>query len=194
MKEKDQPLAQPQKPFHIVIDLETLDISPTALILSIGIAAGTSLTDYCIGQWNLSIPEQLRAGRTISPDTLSWWKEQPAEVWGAAIAEPLSVEFAIANLYKVFDSVPSGADLHVWGNSPSFDLAILSNLFNSMHLSVPWKYSQERDLRTLGAIFGEKFKNPNPTAHTAKGDAEEEFRFILKYLGELEKSNGASKS
>ena len=65
---------------HIMIDLETLDTSPSAAIISlIGAVKFRSATQTPLGDkfyLPVSIQSNLDEGRTISGDTLRWWMNQ----------------------------------------------------------------------------------------------------------------------
>lgn len=160
-----------------VFDLETLDTAPTAVVLSIGVAWGTSDST----QWNLPILPQIIKGRTISENTADWWKGQSQEVQEAA-SEFIScdVEGVLEGFCKLLPK--DKKSFTVWGNSPSFDMVILSSLLKQFGFEIPWRYSQERDLRTLSEIVGTPYEFHGETQHVARFDARSELDFILKHL------------
>lgn len=172
---------------HVVIDLETLDTVPTAVVLSIGIAVGNLQEGITWKKhWNLCVPSQIFAGRSLSQGTVNWWREKDLSLQLAAIEYPVAVTGALYEVQKTLNDLKKAAgedSFSIWGNSPSFDLGILSNLFAQYKFGVPWNYWQERDLRTFSALFGEKFIPP-ATAHIAVEDAAAELDFILKKLCE----------
>lgn len=174
---------------HVVIDLETLDTVPTAVVLSIGLAVGNLHEDLPEKyHWNLCVPSQIFAGRSLSRSTVEWWREKDLPTQIAAIENPFAVPAALHEVGTVLSNIKTavGDDLFsIWGNSPSFDLGILSNLFAQYKFGVPWNYWQERDLRTFSALVGEKFTLPvNANAHIASEDAAAELAFILRKLPE----------
>jgi len=57
----------------------------------------------------------------------------------------------------MLSSVPLSKE--VWANSPSFDLAMLADAFDYIELKAPWKYYEERDLRTAKRLIECKFPN-----------------------------------
>ena len=177
---------------HIVIDLETLDTSPTSLVLSIGAASGYQQPLLTPIQWNLELSSQMLKGRTSSVATRDWWTKQPAEVQEAATCNPRQTRAALEEFCAWFTALSSqqgDTPVSIWGNSPSFDLTILANLLTQYGFPVPWKYFQEKDLRTFGACMGESFRESreaaaNTLAHSAKADAVAELAFILRHLRE----------
>ena len=184
---------------HIVIDLETLDTSTDAVVLSIGYAWGTH-KGYAANQVNLETTSQRLKGRTAGVDTLVWWSNQPKETQARAVENPEITEVALAKvasfIEKITEKCGGSNAVSIWGNSPSFDLAILASLFKQYGVEVPWKYYQEKDLRTLGAAAGISFKEwqkqrlPDETTvvipHYAKHDAIEEIEFVFYCLKRLE--------
>ena len=177
---------------HVVIDLETLDTVPTAVVLSIGIAVGNLQEDLPKNyHWNLCVPSQIFAGRSLSQSTVEWWREKDLSLQLAAIEYPVAVTVALYEVQKTLNDLKKAAgedSFSIWGNSPSFDLGILSNLFAQYKFEVPWKYWQERDLRTYGAMVGVSFnewkqqQENSFVAHCAKEDAMAELKYIFTYL------------
>lgn len=175
---------------HIVIDLETLDTSPSAVVTSIGVAIG-SKGAFTSWQVNLEITSQLLNGRTVSQSTLAWWKEQQKYTQQLMLENQLQTPQALSNLVIELEGLQvklGESNIAVWGNSPSFDLVILSSLFEQYRSSVPWKYWQERDLRTYGAMVGVSFnewkqqQENSFVAHCAKEDAMAELKYLFTYL------------
>ena len=175
---------------HIVIDLETLDTSPSAVVTSIGVAIG-SKGAFTSWQVNLEITSQLLKERTISQSTLTWWQGQPAATQQLMLENQLQTPQALSNLVIELEGLQvklGESNIAVWGNSPSFDLVILKSLFEQYGIPVPWKYWQERDLRTYGAMVGVSFnewkqqQENSFVAHCAKEDAMAELKYIFTYL------------
>ena len=66
----------------VMIDLETLDTSPTAVVLSLGAVAFDPYT-HAHGatfyvEFTNFLEQQTGVGRTISPSTMLWWMQQNA--------------------------------------------------------------------------------------------------------------------
>jgi len=130
---------------HLMIDIETLDTAPSALVLSCGWAWFDTNGVLASGQQAFDNVAQLRLGRTISAGTVRWWKSQvallPPEVPGATIWQAFAGMLA---------SRPRGRedDALVWANSPSFDLTILRHWAAQMRTEPFWRFASERDYRT----------------------------------------------
>ena len=68
---------------HATIDIETLDITPDAVVLTIGgvkFDPFTKEAPYSDLYIRMDADQQMEAGRTVSEDTLKWWNTQPQEI------------------------------------------------------------------------------------------------------------------
>ncbi|VXC45226.1 3'-5' exonuclease [Sphingobacterium multivorum] len=137
----------------VMIDIETLDTTPTSVILSIG-AVPFNIGDGQAGQEYSSkcnVSMQVRDGHTIGMETLKWWIEQDAGVLSNSLSGGEWVRRSVENLND-FISEKCVDEVRLWSNSPSFDLVILKNALNN-----PWPFPfwRERDVRTFVAIRSE---------------------------------------
>ena len=75
---------------HAMIDLETLDVLPTAVVLTIG---GVKFDPNAIKEttqhfyYRFNVDEQLNKGRTTSKSTLDWWATQEQSVVDEALGD-----------------------------------------------------------------------------------------------------------
>lgn len=144
--------SQLNKYTDIMIDIETLDTKPTAVILSIAaVAFKIESGQVCMEKFDyvLNYQEQIDNGRTTSIDTLLWWGAQSEEAKLLAFAGNVPLHFVIREMtcYLLDYCVDN---VRVWANSPSFDLVILKDAYNQ---NVPWNFWNERDVRTLTSLF-----------------------------------------
>lgn len=132
---------------HVMIDLETLDTRPSAVVLSIGAVRFDPVRGE-LGQEfyrNLRTDHQVQKKRTINPDTERWWDEQsPAAKAALATPAPWHVGFALEEFSRFCAGVEG-----VWGHGATFDVSLMESLYDSFELSRPWKYSAARDTRTI---------------------------------------------
>lgn len=160
---------------HVMIDLETLGVTPGSVILSIG-AVTFSVNDPPGIQLALEIDaaDAQRAGLTIDAATVAWWLGQ-GEAARLAVTRgdrlPLSDALRTLEAWLGARRIGDGS-LRVWAHGPSFDLAILAAAYRIVGLPTPWRYQEERDTRTLYELAG---VNPadyrSGTAHRAIDDA-----------------------
>lgn len=138
---------------HAMVDIETLDVKATARILSVAAVRFNSKGECArtVLYAHPSMKEQKEKGRTISANTHSFWQKQPKEAYEEAF-KPEEDRCSVAQFQK--DMVSFMKDVEcVWANSPTFDLAILRHLFDQFGLITPWKFWEERDVRTVIQLF-----------------------------------------
>lgn len=158
---------------NIMLDLETLDTTPTSVILSIG-AVKFDRDDlgekfYAV----LDIDQQLRAGRTISGSTLAWWVRQDEKA--RQVFSP-DRKYDVDRALREFEDFVGTDDCKVWGNGAVFDNVILAHAYSYIGADKPWKYSNDRCYRTVLAEFKDRFptaelKKDYGVAHNALDDA-----------------------
>lgn len=129
---------------HAMIDLETLDTSATAAVLSIGIVkfdprTGTGDTFYRrLGY------EQAALFGTVSQSTLDWWGRQDPAVRREAFTADHEIYQSATDLVQFMSGVS-----RVWGNGATFDIPIIENWLQALGHRIPWKYTAARDCRTI---------------------------------------------
>jgi DNA polymerase III epsilon subunit-like protein len=155
---------------HVMLDKETLGTRADAVILSIGAVKfdldGDHIDDAAFYA-SVSIDSNLDAGRTIDEDTLLWWMDQSPEA-RAVFSEPkTTLNNALSDFVEWF-----GDATYVWSNGASFDIVMMSNALRAAGMSIPWKFYNERCVRTYKNIPGMKnIKVENTLKHNALADA-----------------------
>jgi|TARA_Y100000034_G_scaffold68872_1_gene83110 hypothetical protein len=157
---------------HVMIDIETLDTRPTAVVLSIGAVPfdpheGT--VDEKKGfEIFPSIQDQLDIGRTVSENTLRFWianQNIGIKSWYSQV--PNGLKGAQDNFRQWCKDVPPPGELCPWSNGAAFDIPILEDWMN--YENIPWKFWAVMDCRTM------QWAHPVPkvgaTDHTALADA-----------------------
>jgi hypothetical protein len=172
---------------HLMIDFETLDTTPTAVVLSLGGVFFNKnniiSTFYC----EFDVESQMRNRRTISADTIMWWLNQTT---GRKFTPDkgktfdVSLNEFLAWLQKCkMDNL--GFD-NVWANDPDFDCAILENLINSLHGPnvIPYPFWQKRSMRTFIEYVGKgkKVQRTQVQQHNALVDAIDQARYVMELL------------
>lgn len=159
---------------HFMVDLETYDTKPTAVILSIGAVVIVDPTQ----SYYRELDPTTQTYRTVSDSTKEWWSKQPMPI----PIGPYSLYAALSEFtawIKSFNGEPV-----IWCKGTDFDVAILANAYEQMYLPVPWKYNNIRDCRTVFKIAGWEPKKAN---HNALQDAIDQADDLL---GALNKLNG----
>ena len=152
---------------HIMLDIETLDTTQSAVVLSIGAVVfdphSKTLGETFYVEFTADLDTQQRVGRTVSAATVTWWMQQ-----GAA-AKQIFVDPAPEGVRRVstaqgltefasFIARNGGKEVQLWGNGADFDNVIVGSLFDSFGLAKPWSYGKNRCYRTMKRLFGENVK------------------------------------
>ena len=175
---------------HVVIDLETLGTRPGSVILQIGavafqlnysgLSSGTGCDIY------IDPLQSKAAGFTEDSSTRDWWNNQNPETRKVVFAGTTSPFQALIEFNTYMKGFGDKRSVYVWGNSPRFDCGLLEAYYQHYALEIPWEFRNERDLRTLAAMFPKRFleakvrfSNDNP--HNGYWDAVYEAQ-VIKYL------------
>jgi len=171
------PTAAPQDKYtDIMIDIETLDIRPTAVILSVAaVAFNRSDENYNIEPFDVkidSLDQDASYQRTIDPDTEKWWEQQTEIARDAAFNGQITLRHALHKLTFFIRNNTNIETVRVWAKSPGFDLAIIKNALEYFKYNTPWQYQNERDVRTYIADSPEvRELKRNNVEHVAVSDA-----------------------
>lgn len=174
---------------HIMIDLETLDTAETAVFFEIGAVEFCPATHQITRQFHCLVNPQdaSAAGRTSSSGTLHWWQQQSEEARASLIEagyEGVSLQTSLQLLAEWISAMPCSKEhpLQVWANSPSFDCSILKNAFKAAGRQLPWRYSNERDYRTLAALYPNIPMDRTGTHHSGLDDAISQAEHTMQLL------------
>ena len=169
----------------IMIDLETLDTSPSAVILTIGAVKfdRTRIADELYIR--LDVDEQINRNRTVDDGTVKWWSTQPESIQNEALGE--HDRMAVADAIQTINRFIVGADC-IWGQGYGFDMTILENLYLQTGFNKPWNFWNLRDSRTVFKLMPTDPVQaiPKVAAHNALADAHHQaqcLQWCYKQLG-----------
>lgn len=157
----------------IMVDLETLDVLPTATVLTLGAIRfdpfGDEINSPSCQKFYVKIDVDScdKLGCTVSQATLDWWAQQSKEAQEEAFSADnrISINEALDKFYKFC----WGAK-RVWSHGAGFDVIILENLYRKINKSIPWQFWEVRDTRTLFDL-GIDPQRPPVLKHHALEDA-----------------------
>lgn len=145
-----------------IIDYETLDKGENCVILSLGAIVFDFNKEYTFdeliddsftGGLNLKfeVEDQIKNyGRTISRDTIDWWKGQGEDAQKVICRSPDDVKFADA--VKIFDDflIREGMmeSSQIYCRGQDFDIPIMKSMYKQVGISEPIKFWNSRDIRT----------------------------------------------
>lgn len=133
-----------------MIDIETLDTAPSAVILSIGAVKfdphKPGLLPWDKVVWFPSLEEQFELGRTFSDSTLEWWAKQDKDIRDRALSE--ENRSPLADIHTEINRYVAGVN-QIWCQGPQFDMVIIENLYAQCNFHRSWQYYQIQDCRTV---------------------------------------------
>jgi len=133
---------------HLMVDLETMAVSPNAVILSLG---AVHFNPYGNGYgdklyFRINIDDQDALGREVDPNTITWWSQQDPIVMEEAFSPDNRI--SLVDAIDQFHKFAWGCDAF-WAHGSIFDIVIIENIYKQLGKPVPWQYWQIRDTRTL---------------------------------------------
>lgn len=154
---------------HLMIDLETLAVSPESVVLSLG---AVHFDPYTTGYsdsiyFKIDLDDQDQLNREIDPNTVDWWSKQDPAIMEEAFSMEgrISIEEALDQFHKF----AWGCDAF-WSHGSIFDIAILENIYRQLKKPLPWNFWQIRDTRTVFDL-GVDPEMPQNSKHDALQDA-----------------------
>lgn len=164
--------ANPKTNTHVMVDIETYDITPSAIILSIGACVITDTTQ----SFYLELNPNTQYERTLSLDTQIWWAKQGNPPIHGVVDLAQGLQQFASWLDKLQDPPV------IWCKGTDFDVAILTHAYKQLDINIPWKYTNVRDCRT---VFKLAQYQPKPANHNALDDAIRQSESLLSCLSFL---------
>ncbi len=173
---------------HVMVDLETMGNKSSAPIVSIGAvffnpASGrTGAEFYAV----VSLESSMLLGGLPDAGTILWWLKQSPEARSAITMGDAMPLVDALELFSDFISENSdaGYNVQVWGNGASFDNVILRSSYERANIECPWKFWNDRDVRTItemGEAIGIKPRYDIPfegDMHNALSDARHQVKYV----------------
>lgn len=181
---------------HVMIDLETLSTKHNAVFLSIG-AVQFDIASGKFGETfyqNIDLASARQYNRHIDVNTVKWWMEQRPEIFTMMFKDP---EFITTVLASFANFMYTNDITYAWGNSASFDLGILGDAYDAIGMERPWKFYNERCLRTMKGMFpqyieGLKFKGE--LEHDPIYDCKKQIIQLINILDNLKANNNGAET
>lgn len=185
-----------QKPVNLTIqvDIETLDIKPTAVVTQLAflVSPTSDLSEVlAYDSFYLPLQPQIDAGRTISADTIIWWLTEAGEqarkkfVQNKGGDSDMLIAFVRSFIRKLDTSIQvakqTGGKVEIVAKGPQFDVVIIENLIHQLGEKEPWQYNWIVDLRTLMAKAGvhtNDVKHDDIVPHVALEDCRLQMRLL----------------
>ncbi|KYT48571.1 exodeoxyribonuclease VIII [Escherichia coli] len=136
---------------HLMIDLETMGKNPDAPIASIGAVFFDPQTGEQGPEFS-KIIDMGTCGGTVDISTIEWWLQRSGEARAAILADRIPLDDALLQLREFIDENSSEFFVQVWGNGANFDNVILRRSYERQEIPCPWRYTNDRDVRTIVAL------------------------------------------
>ncbi|ENB2964038.1 TPA: 3'-5' exoribonuclease domain-containing protein [Escherichia coli] len=136
---------------HLMIDLETMGKNPDAPIASIGAVFFDPQTGEQRPEFS-KIIDMGTCGGTVDISTIEWWLQRSGEARAAILADRIPLDDALLQLREFIDENSGEFFVQVWGNGANFDNVILRRSYERQEIPCPWRYTNDRDVRTMVAL------------------------------------------
>lgn len=169
---------------NIMIDTETLGMSESAIILSVGAVVFDIDRDLGDEFYMELDPEEYQG--SIHMSTIKFWMDQETKCPMKGISKPLDV---ILGLNYWIMEISKGQEVQIWCNGTDFDIPKLTYMYGLKNTPLPWKYNSVRDYRTIAKLFGEYGNKPETIEkHNALEDAKWQAKHLISIVQSLKVS------
>lgn len=174
---------------HLMVDIESMGKKPGAPIVSIGAV----FFDPASGQTGpefykvISLESAMEWGGVPDASTILFWLKATPEARSEIVMDhAIPLDDALLQ-FKDFiaENAANGKDtVQVWGNGATFDNVLLEDSYARTGISCPWKYWNNRDVRTiveLGKAVGYTPRHEIPfegEPHKAISDARHQVKYV----------------
>lgn len=161
---------------HLVLDNETLALSPHAAITEIGVVDLLSDEKF----FALINPTEQTDGFVQDPQAMNWHLQRDPNYLINLVHNGMRPDVAAGRLHNWLMEVKrnTGKELVIWCQGTDFDIPIISNFLKHYQYHLPWGYTDVRDIRTLAALFPRvDYKKGN---HNAIEDASMAAQYLRK--------------
>lgn len=137
--------------YHLMIDLETMGTNTNAPIVVIGAVFFDPQTGeigpvfYIV----ISLTDAMNTGAVPDGGTIEWWLKQSSEARAAILTDQVKLKDALSRFREFINEYSDEKFVQVWGNGATFDNAILRTSYERLDIPCPWRYYNDRDVRTI---------------------------------------------
>ena len=168
---------------HLSVDLETMGTNPDAPINSIGGKFFDPETGEMGPEFSKTIDAKTGGG-TVDISTIEWWLVQSSEARSAILVNQIPLDDALLQFREFISEHSDEKFVQVWGNGATLDNAILRRSYERQGIPCPWRYCNDRDVRTiveLGKTIGFDARTAIPfegVPHNALDDARHQAKYV----------------
>ncbi|EHL8355248.1 3'-5' exoribonuclease domain-containing protein [Escherichia coli] len=179
--------------YHLMIDLETMGTNTNAPIVVIGAVFFDPQTGeigpvfYIV----VSLTDAMNTGAVPDGGTIEWWLKQSSEARAAILTDQVKLRDALSRFREFINEYSDEKFVQVWGNGATFDNAILRTSYERLDIPCPWRYYNDRDVRTiveLGKTIDFDARTVIPfegVRHNALDDARHQAKYVTATIQKL---------
>ncbi len=179
--------------YHLMIDLETMGTNTNAPIVVIGAVFFDPQTGeigpvfYIV----ISLTDAMNTGAVPDGGTIEWWLKQSSEARAAILTDQVKLKDALSRFREFINEYSDEKFVQVWGNGATFDNAILRTSYERLDIPCPWRYCNDRDVRTiveLGKTIDFDARTVIPfegVRHNALDDARHQAKYVTATIQKL---------
>ena len=179
--------------YHLMIDLETMGTNTNAPIVVIGAVFFDPQTGeigpvfYIV----ISLTDAMNTGAVPDGGTIEWLLKQSSEARAAILTDQVKLKDALSQFRKFINEYSDEKFVQVWGNGATFDNAILRTSYERLDIPCPWRYHNDRDVRTiveLGKTIDFDARTVIPfegVRHNALDDARHQAKYVTATIQKL---------
>lgn len=172
----------------LMLDLETFGTKQGCVVRSIGAVSFKLSRKGCVTKKrfyaNLTEDDQIAMGLVKDPDTVKWWSRQTEAAQNAFLVDQKPVSDVLESLTAFIKDEQCD---HAWSQGSSFDLPIVSELYDRSGLKFPVPFSAWMDTRTAYRL-AKTITNKIPrkgTFHNALDDCDYQVRCLSESMSRL---------
>ncbi|HDI8417384.1 exonuclease [Escherichia coli] len=179
--------------YHLMIDLETMGTNTNAPIVVIGAVFFDPQTGeigpvfYIV----ISLTDAMNTGAVPDGGTIEWWLKQSSEARAAILTDQVKLKDALSQFRDFINEYSDEKFVQVWGNGATFDNAILRTSYERLDIPCPWRYHNDRDVRTiveLGKTIDFDARTVIPfegVRHNALDDARHQAKYVTATIQKM---------
>ncbi|MFN1097522.1 3'-5' exoribonuclease domain-containing protein, partial [Escherichia coli] len=179
--------------YHLMIDLETMGTNTNAPIVVIGAVFFDPQTGeigpvfYIV----ISLTDAMNTGAVPDGGTIEWWLKQSSEARAAILTDQVKLKDALSRFREFINEYSDEKFVQVWGNGATFDNAILRTSYERLDIPCPWRYHNDRDVRTiveLGKTINFDARTVIPfegVRHNALDDARHQAKYVTATIQKM---------
>ncbi|WP_337049237.1 3'-5' exonuclease [Serratia fonticola] len=137
---------------HIMLNLETMDKTPTAAIVAIGAVVFDFDTGALGNRFyqRVDLKSSQQCGGTIGADTVKWWLRRSVEARSEITTDDaVHIRQALGELGCFILRNSPHSDNFIWAKGTDFDIPIIISAMDRIGLMPTWRFRNIRDVATL---------------------------------------------